>query len=153
MSVPWFLAQVMISRIVGSSPPSGSVLTVWSLLGVFSLSLSALSIPGSFIRHYCFSWNGKSFWMLTFCCLLNGSGDEFSFSAILIHFFTKLLVLFGSSSLTYFIKKLKHYKAHKQLLYNYDKKVRVDKIQEYSLYLCHYTFFKMFIFERKRERE
>ena len=33
-------AQVVISQFVGSSPVSGSVLIVWSLLGIFSLSLS-----------------------------------------------------------------------------------------------------------------
>ena len=33
-------AQVMISRFMGSSPTSGSVLTVRSLLGILSLSLS-----------------------------------------------------------------------------------------------------------------
>ena len=33
------LAQVMISQFVGSSPTSGSSLTVWSLLGILSLSL------------------------------------------------------------------------------------------------------------------
>ena len=32
-------AQVMISRFVGSSPASGSVLTVRSMLGILSLSL------------------------------------------------------------------------------------------------------------------
>ena len=39
------LAQVLISQFMGSSPAwsptSGSVLTVWSLLGIFSLPLSA----------------------------------------------------------------------------------------------------------------
>ena len=34
-------AQVMISRLVGLSPESGSVLTVQSLLGILSLPLSA----------------------------------------------------------------------------------------------------------------
>ena len=33
-------AQVMISWFMGSSPESGSVLTVWNLLGILSLSLS-----------------------------------------------------------------------------------------------------------------
>ena len=37
------LAQVIISRFVGWSPTSGSVLTAWSLLGV--LALSSLSAP------------------------------------------------------------------------------------------------------------
>ena len=32
-------AQVSISQFVGSSPASGSALTVWSLLGILSLSL------------------------------------------------------------------------------------------------------------------
>ena len=32
--------QVMISRFVELSPASGSVLTVWSLLGILSLPLS-----------------------------------------------------------------------------------------------------------------
>ena len=35
------LAQVVISRLVGSSPTSGSVLTAWSLLRILSPSLSA----------------------------------------------------------------------------------------------------------------
>ena len=35
------LAQVVISLFVSSSPSSGSALTVWSLLGILSLSLSA----------------------------------------------------------------------------------------------------------------
>ena len=34
------LAQVMISQFMGSSPASGSVLMVWSLLGILCLSLS-----------------------------------------------------------------------------------------------------------------
>ena len=34
------LALVVIFRFVGSSPTSGSVLAVWSLLGILSLSLS-----------------------------------------------------------------------------------------------------------------
>ena len=34
------MAQVMISRFVGLSPTSGSVLTVQSLLGILSLSIS-----------------------------------------------------------------------------------------------------------------
>ena len=34
------LAQVVISLFMSSSPTSGSVLTVWSLLGILSLSLS-----------------------------------------------------------------------------------------------------------------
>ena len=34
------LAEVMISWSMGSSPTSGSALTVWSLLGILSLSLS-----------------------------------------------------------------------------------------------------------------
>ena len=34
------LAQVMISPFVGSSPTSGSVLMVWSLLGILSLLIS-----------------------------------------------------------------------------------------------------------------
>ena len=40
--IVWLLvsAQVMISWFVSSSPESGSVLRVWSLLGVLSLSLS-----------------------------------------------------------------------------------------------------------------
>ena len=38
------LAQVMISRLVGLSPASGSALTAQSLLGILSLSPS-LSIP------------------------------------------------------------------------------------------------------------
>ena len=37
-------AQVTISRLVGSSPTSGSVLTVQSLLGILSLPLSAPSL-------------------------------------------------------------------------------------------------------------
>ena len=37
-------AQVMIPRFMSSSPMSGSVLTVWSLLGVLSLSLSTLPL-------------------------------------------------------------------------------------------------------------
>ena len=36
------LAQVMISRFIGSSPASGSVLRERSLLGILSLSLSKL---------------------------------------------------------------------------------------------------------------
>ena len=38
-------AQVMISRFVGSSPASGSALTVWSLLLILSLSLSLCPSP------------------------------------------------------------------------------------------------------------
>ena len=47
LSVPLLmLAQVVIPRLVGSSPASGSVLTAWSLLGIFSLSLSLCPSPG-----------------------------------------------------------------------------------------------------------
>ena len=38
-------AQVMIPWFMSSSPMSGSVLTVWSLLGVLSLSLSLSLSP------------------------------------------------------------------------------------------------------------
>ena len=37
-------AQVMISGFVGLTPASGSVLTMWSLLGILSPSLSALPL-------------------------------------------------------------------------------------------------------------
>ena len=46
LSVQLFvLAQVMISRFMGPSPALGTALTVWSLLGILSLSLSFCPSP------------------------------------------------------------------------------------------------------------
>ena len=39
------LAQVTILQFIGLSPTSGSTLTVWSLLGIFSLFLSLSASP------------------------------------------------------------------------------------------------------------
>ena len=60
----WLLvsAQVMISRFMGSSPVSGSVLSVWSLLGILSLSVSlslSLSLCSSPAHVHTLSQNKK----------------------------------------------------------------------------------------------
>ena len=54
-------AQVMISQFVGLSPTSGSMLTVWRLLGILSLSLSLhppLKINKSTLKRICFGVPG-----------------------------------------------------------------------------------------------